>query len=131
MSHHWPLNFWLMNKWIISIREPYDSYPNLASPWFIMQFSYLLLVSHEQIYMNLNLFSLRGFCTSYPRLACFVLYLKIINTLKIMYAFYSKFSKELKNGIESLVGQTVFKVWIKTFKIMFGSVTQIFSKRCW
>ena len=45
-------------------------------------------------------FSLRG-CTPNQKLACFVLYLKIINTFlkKIMYASYSKLSKELKNGI--------------------------------
>ena len=60
---------------------------------------------------------LRGYCTSYPKLACSVLYLKIINTfLKIIYTFYSKLSKELKNGIGILEGQTVFKLWIKTSK---------------
>ena len=32
--------------------------------------------------------------------------------------------KELKNGIEILVGQVVFKLWIKTVKILFGSITQ-------
>ena len=31
---------------------------------------------------------------------------------------------ELKNGIEILVGQAVFKLWIKTVKVMFGSITQ-------
>ena len=31
-----------------------------------------------------------------------------------MHASYSKLSKELKNGIEILVGQEVFKLWIKT-----------------
>ena len=30
-----------------------------------------------------------------------------------------KLSKELKTGIEILVGQAVFKLWIKTVKIMF------------
>ena len=35
-----------------------------------------------------------------------------------------KLSKELKNGIEILVGQAVFKLWIKTVKIMFWSITQ-------
>ena len=38
-----------------------------------------------------------------------------------MYASWSKLSKELKNaknGIEILVGQVVFKMWIKTVKIM-------------
>ena len=30
---------------------------------------------------------------------------------------------ELKNGIEILVGQAVFKLWIKTVKILFWSLT--------
>ena len=38
----------------------------------------------------------------------------------MVYASYSKLSKELKNGIEILVGQAVFK----TFKILFLSITQ-------
>ena len=37
---------------------------------------------------------------------------------------HSKLSKELKNGIEILVGQAIFKLWIKTFKMLFGSITQ-------
>ena len=41
-----------------------------------------------------------------------------------MYAYYSKLFKELKNGIEILVGQAVYKLSIKTFKILFGSITQ-------
>ena len=41
---------------------------------------------------------------------------------KITYASYSKLFKELKNGIEILVGQAVFK--IKTVKMLFGSITQ-------
>ena len=41
--------------------------------------------------------SLRGYCTPNQKLACFMLYLKIINTfLKIIYASYSKLSKKLK-----------------------------------
>ena len=32
-------------------------------------------------------------------------------------------SKELKTGIEILVGQAVFKLWIKTVKILFWSIT--------
>ena len=35
-----------------------------------------------------------------------------------------KLSKELKNGIEILVGQAVCKLWIKTFKMLFGSISQ-------
>ena len=34
-----------------------------------------------------------------------------------------KLSK-LKNGVEILVGQAVCKIWIKTVKIMFWSITQ-------
>ena len=34
-----------------------------------------------------------------------------------MYASYSKLSKELKNGIENLVGQAVFKLLTKTGKM--------------
>ena len=42
----------------------------------------------------------------------------------MIYACYSKSSKELENGIEILVGQVVFKLWIKTFKMLFGSINQ-------
>ena len=35
-----------------------------------------------------------------------------------------KLSKELKNGIENLVSQADFKLWIKTVKKLFGSITQ-------
>ena len=43
---------------------------------------------------------------------------------KIIYASCSKLSKELKNDTEILVGQAVFKLWIKTAKILFWSITQ-------
>ena len=39
------------------------------------------------------------------------------------YASYSKLPKKLKNGIEILVGQ-VFKLLIKTVKLLFGLITQ-------
>ena len=50
---------------------------------------------------------LRGYCTPNQKLACFVLSLKIINPFlqKIIYASYSKLSKELKNGIKMLEGK--------------------------
>ena len=70
---------------------------------------------------------LRGTATPTPNLADFVLYLKIINTSwKIKNASYSKLLKELKNGIMILVqvGQVLFKLWIKTFKLLSGSITQ-------
>ena len=38
---------------------------------------------------------------------------------KINYASYKKLFKELKNGIEISVGQAVFKLQIKTVKILF------------
>ena len=59
---------------------------------------------------------LRGYCTPNQKWACFVLYLKIINT------FFEK-----KNIHWNSVGQAVFKLhelWIKTVKIVFGSITQ-------
>ena len=62
------------------------------------------------------------------KLACFVCYFKIINTFfflkKIMYISYSKLSKELKNYIEILVGQTALKLWIKRIKILLWPKTQ-------
>ena len=42
----------------------------------------------------------------------------------MIYVSYSKLPKKLKNGIEILVGQAVFKLWIKTVKMLFGSITQ-------
>ena len=43
----------------------------------------------------------------------------------MIYAFYSKLSKKLKNGIEILAGQAVFNIMgIKTVQMLFGSITQ-------
>ena len=42
----------------------------------------------------------------------------------MIYESYSKLSKELKNGIEILVGQVILKLWIKTVKVLIGSITQ-------
>ena len=54
---------------------------------------------------------LRGYCTSYQKLACFVIYLKIINNaLRNSLCIFKKLFKERKNGIEILVGQAVFKL---------------------
>ena len=36
----------------------------------------------------------------------------------------AKSSKELKNGIEILVGQVVFMLWIKTVKIFFWLINK-------
>ena len=65
--------------------------------------------------MRLNLSSvkflhIKGYCTSYQKLACFVLYLKIINTF-LKKNTHHKLFKEFKNGIETLVGQAVFKIY--------------------
>ena len=43
---------------------------------------------------------------------------------KIIWAFYSKLYTELKNGIGILVCQVVFKLWIKTVKKLFWSISQ-------
>ena len=55
-----------------------------------------------------------------------MLYLKIINTFfeKLNYASLRKLSKELKIDFEILAGQAVFKLWIKTVKILFWSIIQ-------
>ena len=42
----------------------------------------------------------------------------------MIYGSYSKLAKKLKKGIEILVGQVVFKLWIKTVRMLFGSITQ-------
>ena len=39
-------------------------------------------------------------------------------------ASFNKLSNKLQHGIEILVGQAVFKLWIKTVKMLFGSITQ-------
>ena len=45
---------------------------------------------------------IKGYCTFNQKLACFVLYLNIINILflKMIYASYIKLFKELKNSIK-------------------------------
>ena len=43
---------------------------------------------------------------------------------KITYASYSILFKELKNYIYILVDKVAFKLWIKTLKMLFGSITQ-------
>ena len=50
-----------------------------------------------------------------PKLACFVLYLKIKKTScwKIKYASYSKLSRELKNSIKNKVDQAVLELSIQ------------------
>ena len=63
---------------------------------------------------------LRGYCTSYQKLACFMLYFKIINNFwKIKYASCKKNVQGTQNGIDILVqvGQADFKLLIKTSKM--------------
>ena len=52
-------------------------------------------------------------CTPNQKLACFVLYLKIINTILKNDLCILKQIVQLKNEIEILVGPVVFKLWIK------------------
>ena len=61
----------------------------------ICKHSYILW---QQYFTNM----LRGNCTPNQNLACFVLYFKIINTFfwKMIYASYSKLSKELNYSIK-------------------------------
>ena len=80
--------------------------------------------------------------------ACFVCYLEIINTFLKMtieittmaiqscllacsaMTSKSKLSKKLKNGMAILVGQAVFKIWIKTVKILFLFFVFVFFCFC-
>ena len=64
---------------------------------------FIRLLVVNQLFIRLLIFYLflRGYCTPNQKSACFMLYLKIINTfLKKRYASYSKLSKELNNGIK-------------------------------
>ena len=86
---------------------------------WVMQYPFL------SAYKNGKKIGLRGYCTSYPKLPCLCSISKLSTPWKIVYAPYSKLPKELKNGIEFLLGQVVFfRFRIKTFKMLFGSVTQ-------
>ena len=44
--------------------------------------------------------------------------------LNLLQDAYIIFQKDVKNGIEILVGQAVIKLWIKTVKMLFGSISQ-------
>ena len=80
----------LMRKWCITV------------PWLTQ----MLIAQSEILVLCIDFACLRWYCTSYPKLACFVLYLKIINTfLTMIHASYSKLYKELKNGID-ILGRT-------------------------
>ena len=65
---------------------------------------------------------LRVYCTSYQKLGCFVLFLKIYvinNFLNNELWILKKKFKELKNGTEILVGQAVFKVTDRNIQNVF------------
>ena len=70
--------------------------------------------------------TLRGKGTPNQNLACFVHYLKIINTFleNNMCIMEQIVSKALKNGIKILVGQAVLELLIKTIFCMFWSIIQ-------
>ena len=70
-------------------------------------------------------FELREYCTPNQKLAC-LCSISNLSTLfgKLKYALHSHLSRELKNGVEILVGQAIFKLWIKTAKVLFGSIIQ-------
>ena len=69
----------------------------------------LSLLFCKRLITKLNFCDLRGHCTPNQKSACFVLYLKVINTFwKLIYASYSTLSKELKNSIGILVGAGFF-----------------------
>ena len=58
--------------------------------------------------------ALKGVLHLLPKIIMFCLNLKLSKDFwKMIYASYSKLFKELKNGIEILVGQAVLKLWIK------------------
>ena len=62
--------------------------------------------------------SLRGYCTPNLKLACFVSYLKIINTFFEKWCIHlkSKLSMELKKWHWNFSGPRSFKLWIKIVK---------------
>ena len=56
---------------------------SIPSPGAVCAFGFQTMIASagfSQVPLHLKLEFLRGYCTSYPKLACFVLYLKIINT---------------------------------------------------
>ena len=69
--------------------------------------------------------ALRGNCTPNQKLACFVCYLKIINTfLKNDICIWKQIVKGSQKWPWNFSWPSGFKLWIKTVKIMFLSITQ-------
>ena len=71
--------------------------------------------SVDNIYFSCTFYQqkyvLRGYCTSYQKLACFVLYLKIINTfLKNNICILEKIVQGIQKCIDILEGQAVFQL---------------------
>ena len=72
----------------------------------------------------------RGCYTPNQKLACFVLYLKIINPIlkNTCIQIHANFSRNSKMALDFffffVIGQAVFKLRIKTVKILFWSITQ-------
>ena len=86
-----------MNKlWGYSVKK--------MKPNIIFDHLLLLMYFFHSIfsYFTQNAVNFGGTTPPTQKLACYVLYLKIINTfLKMIYASYSKLSKELKNSIKN------------------------------
>ena len=86
---------------------------------YIVQF----LVKCAKIYhIKTNYITIKGVLHLLPKISMFFfLYVKIINNfLKNELFIYKKCSRDsLKNGTEILVGQAVFKLQIKTVKMLF------------
>ena len=82
-------------------------------------------MKNESLLIHDSWVSFKGVLHPNQKLACFVLYLKIINTIleNHIYASYSKSSKgEKKKKKKSR--PSVFKLWIKTVKMLFVSINQ-------
>ena len=96
--------------------------------------------------------TLTGYCTPNQKLACFVLYLKIVDTFKKnnIYASCRQLSKELKNGITIQISQAVLELLIKHFWLFWSinrladtkmsvpflrvgqfTILHYFSEKCW
>ena len=66
---------------------------------------------------------LRGNCTPNQKLTCFALYFKIVNTFVQNNVYILKqIVQGIKECIGILVGQAVFKLWIKTLKYCFDNL---------
>ena len=92
-------------------RIPQSQFSFLMVRWHLFWFLEIYWIQKEAIKGVLHLVPQKS-------MFCDLIYLKIINTF--LHASYSKLSKELKNGSGILVDPVVFKLWVKTVKMMFG-----------